>query len=66
MSAPLWCEARCDGLYDPGAESCRETAEGAFGPRAAADSARRQGWRVVRGEWLCPVCLARRAATDVG
>ena len=62
MTAPLWCEARCDGLYDPGVTGCHETAEGAFGPRAAAALARRHGWRVVRGEWLCPACQSRRAA----
>jgi hypothetical protein len=61
--ASLWCEARCDGLSDEaGAIGCAETAEGAFGARSAVAAARRQGWKIVRGEWLCPVCAKRRAA----
>jgi hypothetical protein len=65
-SPPLWCEARCHYVHvieDP--VGCLETAEGAFGALRAARAARRQGWRVVRGEWCCPACyLAAKGMKD--
>jgi len=61
MTALLWCEARCQGIYDHGyTYGCMETSEGAFGAREAAKEARQQGWRVVDGDWLCPCCIERR------
>lgn len=60
----MWCEARCQGLCDEGQSGCYETAPGAFGVPAAAETARREGWKIVRGEWLCPVCRRRRAALE--
>ena len=60
MTARLWCEARCDGLYDREPHGCVQTAEGEFGERRAAAYARKQGWKVVGREWLCPVCQERR------
>lgn len=62
MTAPLWCEARCDGLVDADSDTCRQTAPGAFGAKDATRAARRCGWRIVGGRWLCPACQSRKAA----
>ena len=56
----LWCEARCNYVYDPECIECHETAPGAFGVKEAKNEARRAGWKVVAGEWCCPVCFKRK------
>lgn len=61
MTTLMWCEARCQGLYDEDyTGGCRETSNGAFGVKNATKSAHGQGWRIVDGDWLCPVCAKRR------
>jgi rubredoxin len=56
----LWCEARCEYLYDPSPVGCQQTAPGAFGFAEATKAARRAGWTVLAGKWCCPVCRKRK------
>jgi hypothetical protein len=54
--ALLWCEARCNLMMCE--IGCIQTSEGAFGTTNAAKAAKRQGWKIVNGEWVCPRCHA--------
>jgi rubredoxin len=65
MKAPsLWCEARCHYLYDEDTVGCRETANGSFGVKEAIKLAKAEGWRILKNEWCCPVCYARKQSQD--
>ena len=52
--ALLWCEARCNLMMCE--VGCVQTSNGAFGAINAGKSAKRQGWKIVAGEWVCPRC----------
>lgn len=66
---PLWMETRCASVTEYPTDyrmleaGCHQTSRegGSFGSIGAA---RRhflaQGWRIVEGRWLCPVCAAHR------
>ena len=62
--ALLWCEARC-GIMNTNA-GCLETSKGTFGARNASAYVRRQGWRIIEDEWVCPVCAALPPAPTTG
>lgn len=68
VTAPMWMEARCDGLLSLparyGREKCHETGPGGFyraNYRAVRDT-KRAGWKLIAGEWFCPACARARDA----
>lgn len=63
MTPSLWCEARCHYMSDPEPVECLQTAPGDFGAKNGAEAARAAGWKVVDGEWCCPMCFARKAVS---
>lgn len=64
--ALLWCEARCDRMEASDPDPCRQTAPGSFGVAHASKLAKRAGWEIVAGEWVCHACirLAKREASQ--
>jgi hypothetical protein len=70
----VWMEARCDNNHadkqplDYLARSkCLETSKGMFASRISQMnvSLRRQGWKLIDGEWVCSVCAEHIAEKEV-
>lgn len=68
VTPPIWMEARCGSVCSVTSpnwvmpDDCHQTIGGGGFFSAVAPARRsflRQGWKIIDGEWWCPVCARK-------